>query len=134
MHVCGKFVTFLVSLKGVKSGGNLAVKLSRVGQRLNFTKNLRVAAWRNHSNLYIMSGNDEFHLESEALDEQLRRFEAAIDKTDPEQMQLLEQMKEHTRRLHQARGDWNKKSTFRNWNDPTSRAETTAPLAIESYR
>jgi hypothetical protein len=74
------------------------------------------------------------HLESQALDEQLKLFEAAIDKNDPEQMKLLEEMREHTRRLHQARGDWNTPSTFRNWNDPTPRDSTTAPLAIESYR
>jgi hypothetical protein len=74
------------------------------------------------------------NLESEALDEQLKRFEASIDKNDPEQLKLLEEMREHTRRLHQARGDWNKPSTFRNWNDPTPRESTTAPLAVESYR
>lgn len=74
------------------------------------------------------------NLESQALDEQLKRFEASTDKNDPEQLQLLEEMREHTRRLHQARGDWNKPSTFRNWNDPTPRETTTAPLAIESYR
>ena len=71
---------------------------------------------------------------SDDLDEHLRRFEASIDKNDPEQIKLLDAMREHTRRLHQARGDWNTPSTFRNWNDPMPRAETTAPLAIESYR
>jgi hypothetical protein len=74
------------------------------------------------------------YLESRALDEQLKRFEASIDKNNPEQLKLFEEMREHTRRLHQARGDWNKPSTFRNWNDPTPRETTTAPLAIESYR
>ena len=73
-------------------------------------------------------------LESKALDEKLRKFEESIDKSNPDHVEMLEQMREHTRRLHQARGDWNKPGTFRNWNDPTPRAETTAPLAIESYR
>ena len=73
-------------------------------------------------------------VDSDALDAKLQAFEAAIDKSDPAQVQLLEEMREHTRRLHQARGDWNKPSTFRNWNDPAPRPQATAPLAIESYR
>lgn len=72
---------------------------------------------------------------SEDLIAKLRAFEAVVDKNDPAQVQLLEEMREHTRRLRQARGDWNKPSTFRNWNESTARTDTArAPLAIESYR
>ena len=68
------------------------------------------------------------------LDDELKRFEARVDRSDPAQVQALEQMREHTRRLHQVRGDWNKPSTFRNWNEAGPRPTATAPLAIESYR
>lgn len=68
------------------------------------------------------------------IDTQLQMFEAAIDKSDPEQMKLLDQMKLHTKRLHQARGDWNNPNNPRLWNDPTPQEQATAPLAIDSYR
>jgi hypothetical protein len=73
--------------------------------------------------------NDE-----EDIDARLRAFEALVDARDPAQAAALEAMREHTRRLHQARGDWNRPSTFRCWNDPAPRATATAPLQIEHYR
>jgi len=73
--------------------------------------------------------------ESDAIDEKLRTFEAIVDKNDPDQVRLLEEMREHTRRLHQVRGDWNTPSTFRNWNDPSTRPEASRdPLSIEAFR
>lgn len=68
------------------------------------------------------------------LDEELESFEKRIDTRDPEQLKLLDAMREHTRRLHQLRGDWNKPTNVRNWNDPTPRPTSSAPLAIASYR
>ncbi len=68
------------------------------------------------------------------IDAKLRAFEALVDARDPAQAAALEVMREHTRRLHQARGDWDQPSTFRCWNDPAPRATATAPLQIEHYR
>jgi hypothetical protein len=68
------------------------------------------------------------------LDLDVERFEALVDKDNPEQMSLLETIREQTRRLHQARGDWNKNSNYRIWNDPKPRVDATPPLRIESYR
>lgn len=81
-----------------------------------------------HEKKKMTDGNDK------DIDAALRKFESTIDKSDPEQVKLLEEMREHTRRLHQIRGDWNKSTTFRNWNDPSPRSTTAPPLSIESYR
>ena len=71
----------------------------------------------------------------DSMDAKLEMFEKVIDKNDPEQMKMLEDMREHTRRLHQIRGDWNKPSSFRNWNDPVPKnVQVKKPLSIESYR
>lgn len=68
------------------------------------------------------------------IDQVLAEFEARCDLSDPQQHAMLEAMKEHTRRLHQARGDWNKPNSRRNWNAPAPRDKATAPLAIDAYR
>jgi hypothetical protein len=73
-------------------------------------------------------------LDSQEIDEALSRFEASVDVSDPAQVEMLEQMREHTRRLHQIRGDWDKPSNFRDWNDTKPQIEAKPPLAIESYR
>ena len=79
-----------------------------------------------------MSNVDTF--DSQEIDQALSRFEASVDVSDPVQLAMLEEMREHTRRLHQVRGDWNKPSNFRNWNDTKPQTEVKPPLAIESYR
>lgn len=48
--------------------------------------------------------------------------------------QLLEAVREHTARLHHARGDWDQPSTERSWNADAVPAEDTPPLQLESYR
>lgn len=68
------------------------------------------------------------------MDEALADFEARCDKSDPDQVALLEAMREHTRRLHQSRGDWNRPNTRRNCNSAAPRDKATAPQAIESFR
>lgn len=68
------------------------------------------------------------------IDQVLAEFEARCDLSDPQQQDMLEAMKEHTRRLHQVRGDWNKPNSRRNWNAPLPRDKATAPLAIDEYR
>lgn len=68
------------------------------------------------------------------LDMDVDRFEAMIDKSDPEQAALLAQIKEQTSRLRQARGNWNKPSAHRNWNSAKPPAETKPPLEDDSYR
>ena len=69
------------------------------------------------------------------IDEKLRQFEQLIDKNDPEQVKMLEEMKKHTKMLHQVRGDWNSPNTFRHWNDPCpENVPAMIPLASESYR
>ena len=71
----------------------------------------------------------------ENMDAKLEMFEKIVDKNDPEQMKMLEDMREHTRRLHQIRGDWNRPSSFRNWNDPVpTNVDPKKPLSVESYR
>mmetsp|Transcript_4825 Transcript_4825/g.12666 ORF Transcript_4825/g.12666 Transcript_4825/m.12666 type:complete len:86 (+) Transcript_4825:236-493(+) len=66
----------------------------------------------------------------------LAEFERKVDKDDPAQMEALKEMKEHTRRLHLARGTWEKPSTFRNWNNYGGLFDpgTKKPHEIESYR
>lgn len=68
------------------------------------------------------------------LDEALARFEAAADPKDPQQAELLAAMREHTLRLHQARGDWCQPSTDRCWNSTKPPAKARKPLEVESYR
>jgi hypothetical protein len=68
------------------------------------------------------------------IDAMVAAFEARCDKSDPAQLTMLEEMKQHTRRLHQARGDWNKPNARRNWNSAAKRQDATAPLQIASYR
>ena len=70
----------------------------------------------------------------EPMDEAVARFEAAADPSDPQQAAMLAAIKEHTRRLHQARGDWNAPSNYRNWNNPQMVDKAKPPEAIESYR
>ncbi|KAI3430800.1 hypothetical protein D9Q98_009212 [Chlorella vulgaris] len=68
------------------------------------------------------------------MDGVLAEFEARCDRSDPDQLAMLEQMRAHTRRLHQQRGDWNKPNTRRNCNSAAPRTTTTAPKAIAAYR
>ena len=65
----------------------------------------------------------------------LAEFAARCDPNDPEQVAMLEQMKEHTRRLAQLRGDWEKPGSAgsrRLWN--SAKAKTPAPAAIQSLK
>jgi len=83
------------------------------------------------------SGSETHNTESieDSMDAKLEIFEKMVDKNDPEQMKMLEDMREHTRRLHQIRGDWNRPSSFRNWNDPVPKnMPSKKPLSVESYR
>lgn len=68
------------------------------------------------------------------LGEKLKIFESMVDSNDPEQMALLEEMRMHTRRLRQARGEWNKPSDFRNWNEMKGYSVGKKPHEVESYR
>lgn len=68
------------------------------------------------------------------LDAQLQRFQGLADPADPEQAQLLEQIREHTRRLQQARGDWNLPSCARDWNDCKPPDKARPPIEDASYR
>lgn len=82
-------------------------------------------------------GNEAHKSDSieDTMDAKLEMFEKIVDKNDPEQMKMLEDMREHTRRLHQIRGDWNRPSSFRSWNDPVPKnMEPKKPLSVESYR
>lgn len=65
---------------------------------------------------------------------QLRYFEARVDKEDPEQNAMLEQIREHVRRLRHGRGEWSRPTTDRTWNDPMLPLSAKAPMAIDSYR
>ncbi|KDD76836.1 hypothetical protein H632_c91p2 [Helicosporidium sp. ATCC 50920] len=68
------------------------------------------------------------------LESKLKYFEERADVSDPEQKRMLDEMREHLSRLKQLRGDWNKPSTFRLWNDPAPTGKVEAPLAIDSFR
>lgn len=69
------------------------------------------------------------------IDARLKHFESIIDKNDPEQVKMLEEMKKHTSMLHHTRGDWNKPNTFRHWNEPApAGAIKRIPLESETYR
>lgn len=69
------------------------------------------------------------------VDERVKHFERLIDKNDPEQVKMLEEMKKHTSLLHHVRGDWNKPNTFRHWNEPLSEdAIKRIPMESETYR
>lgn len=70
----------------------------------------------------------------DSLAAELARFEALVDSSDPQQAALLEEMREHTRRLRQARGDWNAPSTHRNWNSAKLPEKARPPLEDASYR
>ncbi len=70
----------------------------------------------------------------DAMDVDVRRFESVIDKNDPEQLKLLEEIKEHTRMLHKARGDWNAPSSHRNWNSSKLPEKSKPPIEDDSYR
>lgn len=63
----------------------------------------------------------------------LREFEARCDKSDPQQLALLEQIREQTRALR--RPEWSR-SSARLWNDPAAAAAARAkpPTADETYR
>jgi hypothetical protein len=72
-----------------------------------------------------------------SIDEKLKKFEAIIDRNDPEQVSMLEDMRKHTALLHRARGDWSddRHRTFRTYNDPgTKYAAKRLPMESESYR
>ena len=71
---------------------------------------------------------------ADPLDAALARFEAVADASDPHQQRLLHEMREHTRRLHQARGDWERPGDERSWNSAAPRGEARPPLADEAYR
>lgn len=69
------------------------------------------------------------------VDEKLRHFEKMIDKNDPEQVKMLEEMKKHTSMLHHVRGDWNKPNTFRHWNETSAaNAVKRIPMESETYK
>jgi hypothetical protein len=49
-------------------------------------------------------------------------------------LQLLRVIRSETRHLHRLRGEWDKPSTHRSWNDPKAAVPQQAPLAIEDFR
>lgn len=82
----------------------------------------------------MMTSNSPNMSSDRELNESLARFENSIDETDPEQKNLLESIREHTRQLQQLRGVWNKNSTDRCWNDPAQTPTINAPHSVDSYR
>lgn len=69
------------------------------------------------------------------VDERLKHFENSIDKNDPEQVKMLEEMKKHTSMLHHVRGDWNKPNTFRHWNESSAtNSVKRIPMESETYK
>ncbi len=82
----------------------------------------------------MSSGAGNMAKKLDEMDMDVQRFESMIDKNDPDQVKMLEEIKEHTRRLHQLRGDWNKPSTHRNWNSSKVPELTKAPIEDDSYR
>lgn len=97
----------------------------------------------------------------ESMAKKVRSFEERMDKNDPEQvevwhmcctgragnklsiskkwlierlLQLLEQMKQHTRQLARLRGEWDRPSVHRDWNDPKATRNEQPPLQIEAFR
>jgi len=80
-------------------------------------------------------GSNDVSGQETDLDGTIADFEKLIDKNDPEQVKMLEEMKKHTAMLHRARGDWNKPNTFRHWNDPAPKnLPKRLPMASETYR
>ena len=82
-----------------------------------------------------MSNDDDDDLG--VLESRVSAFERALAGREPsaEEASLLQEMKEHVRALHIARGTWNAPSTFRNWNNYGGVFEPKArrPEEIESY-
>lgn len=80
-------------------------------------------------------GSDDVSHQETDVDAKIAEFEKLVDKNDPEQMKMLEEMKRHTAMLHRARGDWNTPNTFRHWNDPAPKnLPKRLPMASETYR
>ena len=74
---------------------------------------------------------------TDQLQAKLLEFESMIDKDNPEQVKMLEEMKRHTALLKQRRGDWEdpKNKTFRTYNEPgTAQAAKRLPMESEAYR
>lgn len=84
--------------------------------------------------LYCTLKNTAPMSDTAELESKLKYFEERADVSDPEQKRMLDEMREHLSRLKQLRGDWNKPSTFRLWNDPAPTGKVEAPLAIDSFR
>ncbi|WPT16416.1 hypothetical protein PSENEW3_00004423 [Picochlorum sp. SENEW3] len=88
-----------------------------------------------HSLTSSPHGSNDVSGQETDLDGTIADFEKLIDKNDPEQVKMLEEMKKHTAMLHRARGDWNKPNTFRHWNDPAPKnLPKGLPMASETYR
>ena len=71
------------------------------------------------------------------LQAKLSEFESMIDRNDPEQVKMLEEMRRHTALLKQRRGDWEDPAnkTFRTYNEPgTAQAAKRLPMESEAYR
>jgi len=72
------------------------------------------------------------------LEQRLADFEKRMDKNDPDQCKLLREMKSLTKDVNKARGakEWNKPSTFRNWNnyENSFQPKTKKPLEVDAYR
>ena len=85
------------------------------------------------------AANDGHSCDSTELLRQLKDFEARCDRSNPEQAALLDSLREHTRRLRQARGEWGASGSAvdpqqqRLWNAPQS-GTSKPPAAIESFR
>lgn len=66
----------------------------------------------------------------------LASFEARCDRSDPEQMALLTELRRQSALLRQSRGDWEAPAVVkrRNWNAAPKGRAGTAPAAIQSLR
>ncbi len=74
---------------------------------------------------------------TDQLQAKLTEFESMIDKNNPEQVKMLEEMRRHTALLQQRRGEWEDPANkmFRTYNEPgTTQAAKRLPMESEAYR
>ena len=77
-----------------------------------------------------MTEREESTINMESMDQlqaKLSEFESMIDRNDPEQVKMLEEMRRHTALLKQRRGDWE---------DPANKTQAAKrlPMESEAYR
>ncbi len=79
---------------------------------------------------------DQRKMSSSELEARIAQFEALVDKNDPEQVKMLEDMKRHTALLKKGRGEWDDEAKNR-WavNSTEARSHAlTLSLALRASR